>query len=48
VEAQVPRDARGDVQKLRQLSEENARLKKVVGNMALEVDALKDALEKNS
>ena len=38
----------GDVQKLRQLSEENARLKKVVGNMALEVDALKDALEKNS
>ena len=38
----------GDVQKLRQLSEENARLKKGVGNMALEVDALKDALEKNS
>ncbi len=38
----------GDVQKLRQLSEENARLKKVVGNMALEVDALKDALEKKS
>lgn len=38
----------GDVQKLRQLSEENARLKKVVANMALEIDALKDALEKNS
>jgi putative transposase len=37
-----------DVQKLRQLTDENARLKKVVANMALEVDALKDALEKNS
>jgi len=38
----------GDVQKRRQLAEENARLKKVVANMALEIDALKDALEKNS
>jgi putative transposase len=37
-----------DVQKLRQLTDENARLKKVVADMALEVDALKDALEKNS
>lgn len=36
----------GDVQKLRQMTEENARLRKVVANLSLEVDALKDALQK--
>ena len=38
----------GDVHKLRQMTEENARLRKVVANLSLEVDALKDALQKNS
>jgi putative transposase len=36
----------GDVQKLRQMTEENARLRKVVANLSLEVDVLKDALQK--
>jgi len=35
----------GDVQKLKQVTEENARLRKVVANHSLEVDALKDALQ---
>lgn len=35
-----------DVQKLKQVTEENAQLRKVVANLSLEVDALKDALKK--
>jgi hypothetical protein len=37
----------GDVQKLRQMTDENARLRKVVANLSLEVDVLKDALQNN-
>ncbi|CAN5455658.1 hypothetical protein BH11ARM2_BH11ARM2_37580 [soil metagenome] len=37
-----------DVAKLKTMSEENARLKRIVAHLSLEVDALKDALEKNS
>lgn len=36
-----------DVKRLRQLEEENARLKKLVGEQALDISVLKDVLSKN-
>ena len=35
-----------DVKKMRQLEEENARLKKMVANISLENDAMKDLIQK--
>ena len=35
-----------DVQKMKALEEENARLKKIVANQSLEIYAIKDLLEK--
>ena len=37
----------GDAQRLKQLEDENRRLKKLVANQALDIDALKDVLSKN-
>lgn len=36
-----------DAQKLKALEDENRRLKKLVANQALDIDALKDVLSKN-
>ena len=36
-----------DVRKMRELERENTRLKKLLADRCLEVDALKDILEKN-
>lgn len=36
-----------DAKRLRQLEEENARLKKLVGEQALDISVLKDVLSKN-
>ena len=36
-----------DVKRLKQLEEENARLKKLVGEQALDISVLKDVLSKN-
>lgn len=36
-----------DAQRLKQLEDENRRLKKLVANQALDIDALKDVLRKN-
>jgi putative transposase len=36
-----------DVQRLRELEKENARLKKLLADRVLEVDVLKEALSKN-
>lgn len=36
-----------DVVRLRQLEDENARLKRVVANQTLEIDAIRDLLAKN-
>lgn len=38
----------GDAQKLRQLQDENSRLKRMVADQALDIDALKVALGKNA
>jgi putative transposase len=35
-----------DVKKMRQLEDENARLKKMVANISLENDAMKDLIQK--
>ena len=35
-----------DVKKMRDLEEENSRLKRIVANMTLEIDAIKNVLEK--
>jgi len=37
----------GDVVRMRQLEDENTRLKRVVANLTLENDAIKDLLAKN-
>jgi putative transposase len=37
----------GDAQRLKALEDENRRLKKLVANQALDIDALKDVLSKN-
>jgi putative transposase len=37
-----------DVKRLKELEEENARLKKMYANLSLVHEALKDAVEKNS
>ncbi|MCK5133881.1 MAG: transposase [Candidatus Sabulitectum sp.] len=36
-----------DAHRLKELESENARLKRIVGNKELEIDALKDVLSKN-
>ncbi len=36
-----------DAKRLRQLEEENSRLKKLVANQALDISVLKDVLSKN-
>jgi putative transposase len=38
----------GDAQKLRQFQDENSRLKRMVADQALDIDALKVALGKNA
>ena len=35
-----------DVKKMKDLEEENSRLKRIVANMTLEIDAIKNVLEK--
>lgn len=37
-----------DVKRLRELEKENARLKRIVAERDLEIDAMKEVLEKNS
>ena len=37
----------GEVRRLKALEDENRRLKKLVANQALDIDALKDVLSKN-
>ena len=37
-----------EIQRLRQLEAENARLKKIVANQSLEIDMIKDVLSKKS